>query len=64
MSLDVDVVLWGNTIVPIVHIYRYRHGVYGRTSFVPLEDVVPPIVLGIEWNVWWLQLVRLRGRTC
>ncbi len=46
-----DVVLWGNIIVPIVHVYRYRHGAYGRTSFVPLEDAVPPIVLGSKRGV-------------
>ena len=45
MTIVVDVVRWQELVVPIIHFYAVRNGVFGRVSFVPLEDVQPPIVL-------------------
>jgi len=45
MTLDVDVVRWGDVVIPILHFYGYNGKLYGRVSFVPLEDVEPSIEL-------------------
>ena len=51
MTIVVDVVRWQELVVPIIHFYAVRNGVFGRVSFVPLEDVQPPIVLGNKHRV-------------
>ncbi len=62
MTIVVDVVRWQELVIPILHFYAVRNGVFGRVSFVPLEDVQPPIfALVAGWFcpgralflVWW-----------
>jgi len=62
MTVVVDVVRWQESVIPIIHFYAVMNGVYGRVSFVPLEDVQPPIVLDKLNRV--KRLLAAAQRTC
>ena len=61
MTVVVDAVRWQELVVPIIHFYAVMNGVFGRVSFVPLEDVQPPIVIGNKRRTERLLAACLKG---